>query len=108
MATRPSRPVLGGSLQVVASSGEGTEPASQSSRTATGKAAARIGKVQLSGYIDIDYKRQLDIHAAREGITIQSIILQESIAFLPRHPVGRPPPSPQPSERQQATPRSRS
>jgi hypothetical protein len=35
-------------------------------------------------------------------------VLQESIAFLPRHPVGRLPPSPQPSERQQATPRSRS
>ncbi|MFL5289348.1 MAG: hypothetical protein ACJ8AW_52425 [Rhodopila sp.] len=89
MATRPSRPVLGGSLQVVASSGEGTEPASQSSRTATGKAAARIGKVQLSGYIDIDYKRQLDIHAAREGITIQSIIEEMYDLYATAHGLHR-------------------
>jgi hypothetical protein len=53
------------------------------------KAAAREGKVQLSGYIPIDFKRQLDIHAAREGITIQSIVEEMHDLYASAHGLTR-------------------
>jgi hypothetical protein len=37
-------------------------------------APSRVGKVQLAGYFDPDAKRQLDVFAAREGRSIQSIM----------------------------------
>jgi len=95
MAVKPSRPALG-TLQVMTSREEVAETASQSSlpsretkREPAGKAVARIGKVQLSGYIDIDYKRQLDIHAAREGITMQSIIEEMYDLYATAHGLHR-------------------
>jgi hypothetical protein len=53
------------------------------------KAAAREGKVQLSGYIPVDFKRRLDIHAAREGITIQSIVEEMHDLYAAAHGLTR-------------------
>jgi hypothetical protein len=53
------------------------------------KAAARDGKVQLSGYIPLDFKRQLDVHAAREGITIQSILEEMHDLYAAAHGLTR-------------------
>jgi hypothetical protein len=38
------------------------------------KAGARAGKVQLGAYVDQDAKRQLDVFAAMNGRTIQSLV----------------------------------
>jgi hypothetical protein len=38
------------------------------------KVGARAGKVQLGAYIDQDAKRQLDVFAAMNGRTIQSLV----------------------------------
>jgi hypothetical protein len=53
------------------------------------KVAAREDKVQLSGYIPLDFKRQLDIHAAREGITIQSIVEEMHDLYAAAHGLTR-------------------
>jgi hypothetical protein len=53
------------------------------------KPAARIGKVQLSGYIDKDAKRQLDVFAAREGRTMQSVIEEMYDLFAHRYGLHR-------------------
>lgn len=58
-------------------------------RESPAKAAAREGKVQLSGYISVDFKRQLDIHAAREGITIQSIVEEMHDLYAAAHGLTR-------------------
>jgi hypothetical protein len=58
-------------------------------RESPAKAAAREGKVQLSGYIPVDFKRQLDIHAAREGITIQSIVEEMHDLYAAAHGLTR-------------------
>jgi hypothetical protein len=91
MAMRPGRPALGAGLQAVPTQ-EVVEMPSRSShpvRETPAKAAARVGKVQLSGYIDIDYKRQLDIHAAREGITIQAIVEEMYDLYAAAHGLHR-------------------
>ena len=64
-------------------------PAVKPHRESPAKAAAREGKVQLSGYIPLDYKRQLDIHAAREGITIQSIVEEMHDLYAAAHGLTR-------------------
>ena len=58
-------------------------------RESPAKAAAREGKVQLSGYISVDFKRQLDIHAAREGITIQWIVEEMHDLYAAAHGLTR-------------------
>ena len=58
-------------------------------RESSAKVAAREGKVQLSGYIPVDFKRQLDIHAAREGITIQSIVEEMHDLYAAAHGLTR-------------------
>ena len=92
MAVRPARPALGGISQVVPPrdvSKVVPSQASHSPRETPAKAAARTGKVQLSGYIDRDYKRQLDIHAAREGITIQAIVEEMYDLYATAHGLHR-------------------
>jgi hypothetical protein len=90
MAMRPPRPALGTGLRAVPREDDETAPPpSPPVRETPAKAAARIGKVQLSGYIDIDYKRQLDIHVAREGITIQAIVEEMYDLYAAAHGLHR-------------------
>jgi hypothetical protein len=94
MAVRPSRPALGivpvpSREEVVETASPPSLPSHAPKRDPAGKVTARIGKVQLSGYIDIDYKRQLDIHAAREGITMQSIIEEMYDLYATAHGLHR-------------------
>jgi hypothetical protein len=85
MALR-ARPALG----LVQQDDKPTAPAPAAPRRESpAKAAAREGKVQLSGYIPVDFKRQLDIHAAREGITIQSIVEEMHDLYAAAHGLTR-------------------
>jgi len=52
-------------------------------------APSRVGKVQLAGYFDPDAKRQLDIFAAREGRSIQSIMEEMYDDFCRKHRLHR-------------------
>jgi hypothetical protein len=81
MATRPSL--------VIPPAPRRAEPPAAPAAPVAAKAAARTGKVQLSGYVDRDAKRQLDIFAAREGRTMQSIIEEMYDLFAHTHGLHR-------------------
>jgi hypothetical protein len=53
------------------------------------KPPSRTGKVQLSGYVDADAKLQLDVFAARERRTMQSIVEEMYDLFAHRHGLHR-------------------
>ena len=52
-------------------------------------APSRRGKVQLAGYFDVEAKRQLDVFAAREGRSIQSIMEEMYNDFCSKHGLHR-------------------
>src|SRR5690242_16579138 len=56
---------------------------------ASAKPPSRAGKVQLSGYVDADAKLQLDVFAARERRTMQSIVEEMYDLFAHRHGLHR-------------------
>jgi hypothetical protein len=53
------------------------------------KAASRTGKVQLGGYIDPDAKRQMDVFAAMNGRTVQSIVEEMVDDWFRKHGLHR-------------------
>lgn len=53
------------------------------------KPPSRIGKVQLGGYLSPDAKRQLDIYAAVNGRTIQSLFEEMVDDFSRKHGLHR-------------------
>ena len=89
MATRPS---LGSVPRATAKPLEATTPETRRA-PAVSKPPSRSGKVQLSGYVDADAKVQLDIFAARERRTMQSIVEEMYDLFAHRHGLHRLTPS---------------
>jgi Antitoxin-like ribbon-helix-helix len=89
MATRPS---LGGLPRTAAKPLEAPAPEVRRTPPAV-KPPSRTGKVQLSGYIDADAKVQLDIFAARERRTMQSIVEEMYDLFAHQHGLHRLMPS---------------
>jgi hypothetical protein len=85
MATRPS---LGSLPRTSAKPLEAPAPEIRRAPAAA-KPPSRTGKVQLSGYIDADAKVQLDIFAARERRTMQSIIEEMYDLFAHQHGLHR-------------------
>jgi hypothetical protein len=85
MATRPS---LGSVPRAAAKPLEAPAPEIRRA-PATGKPLSRAGKVQLSGYVDADAKLQLDVFAARERRTMQSIIEEMYDLFAHQHGLHR-------------------
>ena len=55
----------------------------------TAKPAAREGKVQLGAYIAVEAKRQLDVHAATEGKTLQAIVEEMIDDYAGKHGLHR-------------------
>jgi hypothetical protein len=53
------------------------------------RAPSRVGKVQLAGYVDPIAKKQLDVFAAQEGRTMQSIIEEMYDLFAQKHRLHR-------------------
>ncbi len=58
-------------------------------RQAAPKPPSRVGKVQLGGYLSPDAKRQLDIFAAVNGRTIQSLFEEMVDDFSRKHGLHR-------------------
>jgi hypothetical protein len=53
------------------------------------QAPSRVGKVQLGGYLPPDAKRQLDVWAAMNGRTMQSMIEEMVNDFCAKHGLHR-------------------
>ena len=89
MATRPS---LGSVPRPAAKAPEAPPPEIRPAPVSA-KPPSRAGKVQLSGYVDADAKLQLDVFAARERRTMQSIVEEMYDLFAHRHGLHRLTPS---------------
>ena len=72
MARRPSL-TMGPIVQSTKEGDQITAPPASSPALTVVKPASRIGKVQLGGYLSPEAKRQLDVFAAMNGRTMQSI-----------------------------------
>jgi hypothetical protein len=90
------RPPLGGGpprppAKHAAGEGRGTvaraAPAEPPVRTP--RARSRQGKLQFAGYLDLEFKRQIDVFAAREGRSLQSIFEEMYDMFAERHGLHR-------------------
>jgi hypothetical protein len=55
----------------------------------TTRAKSRQGKLQFAGYLDQEFKRQIDVFAAREGRSLQSIFEEMYDMFAERHGLHR-------------------
>ena len=55
----------------------------------TVRARSRQGKVQVAGYLDQTLKREIDVFAAREGRSLQSIFEEMHDLFAERHGLHR-------------------
>jgi hypothetical protein len=55
----------------------------------TGRAKSRQGKLQFAGYLDATFKRELDVFAAREGRSLQSIFEEMHDMFAERYGLHR-------------------
>jgi hypothetical protein len=55
----------------------------------TVRARSRQGKVQVAGYLDQALKREIDVFAAREGRSLQSIFEEMHDLFAERHGLHR-------------------
>lgn len=64
-------------------------PPAPAERPKVPQAPSRIGKVQLGGYLPPDAKRQLDVFAAVNGRTIQSIVEEMVDDFCVKHGLHR-------------------
>jgi hypothetical protein len=53
------------------------------------RAKSRQGKLQFAGYLDQEFKRQIDIFAAREGRSLQSIFEEMYDMFAERYGLHR-------------------
>jgi len=85
------RPALGTPAPVLAPklTTAKVRPATENKSSRPFVAPSRIGKVQLAGYFDPDAKRQIDIFAAREGRSIQSIMEEMHDDFCRKHGLHR-------------------
>jgi hypothetical protein len=54
-----------------------------------GRAKSRQGKVKVAGYLDQALKREIDVFAAREGRSLQSIFEEMHDLFAERHGLHR-------------------
>lgn len=83
------RPPLGGSpppSKPTAGSGKATISDTVSRTT---RPKSRQGKLQFAGYLDQEFKRQIDVFAAREGRSLQSIFEEMHDMFAERHGLHR-------------------
>ena len=94
MATRPSltMPTRGRSLVTNPDPvlpAPAPSPEMPEAKGRASQAPSRVGKVQLGGYLPPDAKRQLDVWAAMNGRTIQSMIEEMVNDFCAKHGLHR-------------------
>jgi len=68
---------------------EALAPAHPQPPPRTPRAPSRQGKLQFAGYLDLEFKRQIDVFAAREGRSLQSIFEEMYDMFAERHGLHR-------------------
>jgi hypothetical protein len=66
-----------------------TAPLTTPQTTRTAKPPSRVGKVQLGGYLSPEAKRQLDVFAAMNGRTMQSLFEEMVDDFSRKHGLHR-------------------
>lgn len=64
-------------------------PAGSASVSKGTRPASREGKVQFAGYLSVEAKRQIDIHAAKQGITLQTIFEEAINDWFAKHGLSR-------------------
>jgi hypothetical protein len=94
MATRPSLTMPTRARPLVPSPDPALPAQAPLSETPAAKgrasqAPSRVGKVQLGGYLPPDAKRQLDVWAAMNGRTMQSMIEEMVNDFCAKHGLHR-------------------
>jgi hypothetical protein len=80
------RPPLGGSAPPANLAASAAPREAAPVRTTT---PARQGKLQFAGYLDATLKRELDVFAAREGRSLQSIFEEMHDLFAERYGLHR-------------------
>lgn len=50
---------------------------------------SRQGKVQFAGYLSVEAKRQIDVHAAKNGLTLQAIFEEAVNDWFAKHGLTR-------------------